>query len=241
MIDVIVAGPDDPELRRLAQWCGQQGHQVSMADDQDGVRALLADEDAQIVFARSDLKPGGVIDLLKHLDALGDPPPVVTLADLSESRQTAEDVSAGAYDFLPLPFDPAECAGILERVLRPRERETHEGFVKYEAEGAFLRVLLPQDVEHDDAMEVIRFLESGMAMPTGGILVDFSHSRHICSAMVSALFLLDKQCKQAGIPVVLAGIGERVRRVLDLAGVAAVFETAVDLAAGRSALESRNS
>ncbi len=62
-------------------------------------------------------------DLLRELEKLGDPPPLIVVDRLADDRLWAEVLNLGAYDLLAKPFDRREVRHAVMSACRRRESE----------------------------------------------------------------------------------------------------------------------
>ena len=111
----------DPDTRdRLGNSLREAKHDVLLAMSIGEAFILLGEGGIDVVVIDSYDPRVGVVELVKHMDALPDTPPVV----LVSSSPYAPEISAriGAAAFVPKPLDSAELVAVVSRLtghLRP--------------------------------------------------------------------------------------------------------------------------
>jgi len=116
---------DDDAVRSGLYWALNSDYKVLQASSRDEARALIADEDIEVVVSDLHLPPN-VDDIgegLALIDAARaqDPPLQVVVITGSDSKRAAlEAVRRGAYGFFEKPLDPGEILHIVSQAARMR-------------------------------------------------------------------------------------------------------------------------
>jgi len=116
---------DDDAVRSGLYWALNSDYKVLQASSRDEARALIANEDIEVVVSDLHLPPN-VDDIgegLALIDAARaqDPPLQVVVITGSDSKRAAlEAVRRGAYGFFEKPLDPGEILHIVSQAARMR-------------------------------------------------------------------------------------------------------------------------
>ena len=109
---------DEPAFRLLAErFLQQQGHQVLLAADLIQAKAILAQQQVDLVLLDLSLPP--VFDPQATLNALPElaGQPVIILTGHAERELALQAISLGAWDFLAKPIDPDLLAVVVKRAV----------------------------------------------------------------------------------------------------------------------------
>ena len=109
---------DEPAFRLLAErFLQQQGHQVLLAADLAQAKAILAQQQVDLVLLDLSLPP--VFDPQATLNALPElaGQPVIILTGHAERELALQAISLGAWDFLAKPIDPDLLAVVVKRAV----------------------------------------------------------------------------------------------------------------------------
>ncbi len=109
---------DEPAFRLLAErFLQQQGHQVLLAADLTQAKAILAQQQVDLVLLDLSLPP--VFDPQATLNALPElaGQPVIILTGHAERELALQAISLGAWDFLAKPIDPDLLAVVVKRAV----------------------------------------------------------------------------------------------------------------------------
>ncbi len=109
---------DEPAFRLLAErFLQQQGHQVLLAADLAQAKAVLAQQQVDLVLLDLSLPPA--FDPQQTLNALPElaGQPVIILTGHAERELALQAISLGAWDFLAKPIDPDLLAVVVKRAV----------------------------------------------------------------------------------------------------------------------------
>ncbi len=114
----ILVVDDDPKIVRLVRtYLERDGHRVTEAADGDAaLHAIVDDRPALVVL---DLMIPGVagLDIIRQTRATGDRVPILVLSARGLTSDRIAGLEAGADDYLPKPFSPAELVLRVQRLL----------------------------------------------------------------------------------------------------------------------------
>jgi DNA-binding NtrC family response regulator len=121
---------DDAPLRKMASaYLGDEGHEVSVAADEDSGLAALNSFAPEIVITDLMLESGSGINILKEARAKPEPPEVILVTAHATSHTAAQAMQEGAYEYLTKPYSLEEIGNIVKRILDRRELVGRTGAV----------------------------------------------------------------------------------------------------------------
>lgn len=160
---------DEPAFRLLAErFLQQQGHQVLLAADLTQARAVLAQQQVDLVLLDLSLPPA--FDPQATLAALPElaGQPVIILTGHAERELALQAVALGAWDFLAKPIDPDLLAVVVKRAVSKHLLEQELNSLK---RGAVAQQGLQQLVGVSPALRNIRTLIERIAPTDVRVLV----------------------------------------------------------------------
>lgn len=160
---------DEPAFRLLAErFLQQQGHQVLLAADLAQAKAVLAQQQVDLILLDLSLPP--VFDPQATLQALPElaGQPVIILTGHAERELALQAISLGAWDFLAKPIDPDLLAVVVKRAVNKHLLEQELNSFK---RGAVAQQGLQQLVGVSPALRNIRTLIERIAPTDVRVLV----------------------------------------------------------------------
>lgn len=129
MRDLLVVEDDRAVLATAVRLCGAEGLAVDETWSVDGALAVLKEHQYRLALVDLMLPGRSGFELLDILVAQRSPTPVVVISGYSTCENAVRSLRAGAFDFLPKPFDMEELLGVVRRALRygERSREAAKG------------------------------------------------------------------------------------------------------------------
>lgn len=121
LLSVSPAKEDHANLRKLltgSPWLIRESHSLRSA------LMVLEEHRIPVLICERDLRPGTWRDLLELAAQSPNPPSVIVACRQADEELWAQTLSAGAYDLLAKPFDPAE----LQRTLREARQHWQDLF-----------------------------------------------------------------------------------------------------------------
>ncbi len=97
----------------------REGHTTAVASTGSEAIELLADQDFDLVLTDLSL-PDGVsgLDLVRHVGESRPGTPVVLITAYGSERVAQDAVAAGAFDYVPKPFNNDELRAVVRRAIR---------------------------------------------------------------------------------------------------------------------------
>lgn len=241
MAELLVVGEETDSLLRLGELLELAGHRVHRVADQEEAQDLLRTGFLNAVFCSLHLRQGNSFELIEEAAGGTFPTPVVIVSDFSETARSAEAFAAGARDYLPLPVDPQELSLCLQRIIaRQAPRPSLEG-IRFEANDGIFIIHFPSEVLYETAFALQQLLDSGLKQPEHGLVISLEKTEHICSTGISILFLLAKTFSALDGHFYICRVSTRIRKVLSMAGIDAVYLFAEQVSDAVSLLQRKTS
>ncbi len=99
---------DDEEAARYGMARALKNYSIDEAASVDEARKSVAAARPDLILLDINLPGASGLDYLRELAATGDAPPVVMITAHGSERTAVEAIKAGAYDYLPKPFEVDE-------------------------------------------------------------------------------------------------------------------------------------
>jgi len=113
---------DDARLRKMvSDYLREEGHEVSVAADENNGLAALSNSTPEIVITDLMLESGSGINVLKEARAKPEPPEVILVTAHATSHTAAQAMQEGAYEYLTKPYALEEIGNIVKRIVARRE------------------------------------------------------------------------------------------------------------------------
>ncbi len=127
MINYTVAVVDDEEEIRsiLARKLSKIGYNVVPLEEAEDLLDMLKKDEKAIDLVISDIMLKGMdgIELLRHIDTLEKPMPVLLITGHGNIEHAIQALRYGAYDFIRKPFDLTDITSSVNRILRSKREE----------------------------------------------------------------------------------------------------------------------
>ena len=134
---------DDQRLANMvATWLGQNGFQVSLAENAQQGLALLRQIEPALVLLDLMLPDADGLDVCRQIRSMGPMlghTPIVMLTAKGDPMDRVLGLELGADDYLPKPFEPRELLARLRAVLRRPPTSTQIGIHTSAANASSLR------------------------------------------------------------------------------------------------------
>lgn len=115
---VAIVACNDPEIQRLLMSVlGEFGLEPVFPKTLDEAEALLAKEDAAIVFSQPKFGEGSFREILRAVDGLRSRVPVIVCSKFYDGDLYIEAMALGAFDYLAFPCRRDEVAWVVYNVL----------------------------------------------------------------------------------------------------------------------------
>nr|WP_315468317.1 two-component system response regulator OmpR [uncultured Undibacterium sp.] len=124
----ILVVDDDLRLRDLLRrYLGEQGFQVSVAEDAQAMNKLWIRERYDLLVLDLMLPGEDGLSICRRLRGGNDTTPIIMLTAKGEEIDRIVGLEMGADDYLPKPFNPRELVARIHAVLRRRQPENAPG------------------------------------------------------------------------------------------------------------------
>ena len=117
---------DEEEIRSvLNKKLSKLGMNVITLSGAEDLLDIIKNNETAIDLVISDIKLPGIdgIELLRHLDKLDNPTPVLLITGHGSIEHAIQALRYGAYDFIRKPFDLNEITSSVNRILRGKREE----------------------------------------------------------------------------------------------------------------------
>ena len=119
-ISILVVDDEPIVLQSLAAWLRQEGHDVDTAEGGREALELAADRRYDIAFV--DIKMPGIdgLELQSRLAAADPELTIIIMTAYASVESAVRALKAGAYDYIPKPFNPEEVSHLVQRASEHR-------------------------------------------------------------------------------------------------------------------------
>jgi two-component system NtrC family response regulator len=132
----ILVADDDPSLRRVLQFkLKQLGYEVATAED--GESALTALEKSRFDLLLSDVKMPGIsgLELIERSRQIQPDLEIILITAHATISTAVEAVKAGAFDYVPKPFEDEELYLAIEKALKFKKLENENRSLRKQLNG----------------------------------------------------------------------------------------------------------
>ena len=105
MLAILPSPADQVALGEIFRQCGWDLHTLA---DVEGLQTVLGDVAPDVVLTHATLPDGSWQEVLRNLEQLPSPPPLLVCSRLADERLWAEVLNLGGWDVLTMPFRHAE-------------------------------------------------------------------------------------------------------------------------------------
>jgi two-component system response regulator AtoC/two-component system nitrogen regulation response regulator NtrX len=114
---VLLIVDDDATARYGVRRALEDRYKVLEAESAAAARPLLARENPCVMLLDIEMPEENGLDFLRELKAKGDSPAVIMITAYGSEKIAVEAMKAGAYDYLPKPFEVDELRLVVEKAL----------------------------------------------------------------------------------------------------------------------------
>jgi len=117
----ILVVDDDSRIRELLRrYLGQEGFEVTLAEDGKALNRVLLRETADLIVLDLMMPGEDGLSICRRLRAANDRTPIIMLTAKDEDVDRIVGLEVGADDYLGKPFNPRELLARIHAVLRRR-------------------------------------------------------------------------------------------------------------------------
>jgi two-component system response regulator AtoC len=109
---------DDPKAQRMLNMVLGEKYRIVSAYTGESGLSKLREEEPDLVLLDIDLPDSHGLDVLERIMERRNPPPVIMLTILTDTRLIVSAVRTGAYDYIVKPFDMKELEGSIWRAVQ---------------------------------------------------------------------------------------------------------------------------
>jgi len=131
----ILVVDDDSRIRELLRrYLGQEGFEVTLAEDGKALNRVLLRETADLIVLDLMMPGEDGLSICRRLRAANDRTPIIMLTAKDEDVDRIVGLEVGADDYLGKPFNPRELLARIHAVLRRRPPSEAPGAPSSESE-----------------------------------------------------------------------------------------------------------
>ena len=134
---VLIVDDEASLLEFLSLFFEEEGYAVATAASMAGARARLAEGDYDLVLCDILMPDGNGIDLVREIKAEDPHAAVIVMTAYSSDKTAIEAMKAGAYDYIPKPFDVEELRVMAQKALERTALEEQNLYLRRELEGKY--------------------------------------------------------------------------------------------------------
>jgi two-component system response regulator PilR (NtrC family) len=134
---VLIVDDEASLLEFLSLFFEEEGYAVATAASMAEARARLAEGDYDLVLCDILMPDGNGIDLVREIKAEDPHAAVIVMTAYSSDKTAIEAMKAGAYDYIPKPFDVEELRVMAQKALERTALEEQNLYLRRELEGKY--------------------------------------------------------------------------------------------------------
>ncbi|TNF72987.1 MAG: sigma-54-dependent Fis family transcriptional regulator [Acidobacteria bacterium] len=117
---ILVVDDEPIVLQSLAAWLRQEGHEVDTAEGARKALQLAADRRYEIAFVDIKMPDIDGLELQSRLAATDPELTIIIMTAYASVESAVKSLKAGAYDYIPKPFNPEELSHLVRRAIEHR-------------------------------------------------------------------------------------------------------------------------
>jgi two-component system response regulator PilR (NtrC family) len=134
---VLIVDDEASLLEFLSLFFEEEGYGVATAASMADARARLGEGDYDLVLCDILMPDGNGIDLVREIKAEDPHAAVIVMTAYSSDKTAIEAMKAGAYDYIPKPFDVEELRVMAQKALERTALEEQNLYLRRELEGKY--------------------------------------------------------------------------------------------------------
>jgi len=134
---ILIIDDEESLLEFLSLLFDEEGYQVATAASMTQARARLEESEPDLVLCDILMPDGNGLELLKELRAESPHTAVIMMTAYSSAKTAIEAMKAGAYDYIPKPFDVEELKVMAGKALEKTALEEQNVYLRRELEGKY--------------------------------------------------------------------------------------------------------
>ena len=134
---VLIVDDEESLLEFLGLFFEGEGYGVEAVASMAEARERLAESEYDLVLCDILMPDGNGIDLLREIKQRDPHAAVIMMTAYSSAKSAIEAMKAGAYDYIPKPFDVEELKVMTEKALEKTALEEQNVYLRRELEGKY--------------------------------------------------------------------------------------------------------
>ncbi len=135
---ILIVDDERSLLEFLRVLLEQEGYEVAEAGSVSAARAVLADRTFDLVLSDITMPDGSGLDLLREIkQSAAAETAVIMMTAYSSTKSAIEAMKAGAYDYVPKPFDVDELKVVIHKAVERNELLSENVYLRKELESKY--------------------------------------------------------------------------------------------------------
>jgi two-component system response regulator PilR (NtrC family) len=166
---LLIVDDEQSLLDFLTMLCTGEGYDVTTATCIREARERLAERTPDLVLCDVLMPDGNGLDLLREIRAVESGPAVIMMTAYTSTRSAIEAMKAGAYDYVPKPFDVDELKVVIHRALEKTRLAEENVYLRRELAE---RYAFKNIIGRSPRMQTIFGLIERVARTTSTVLIE---------------------------------------------------------------------
>ena len=166
---LLIVDDEQSLLDFLSVLCAGEGYEVATATCIREARERLAERTPDLVLCDMLMPDGNGLDLLREIRAVESGPAVIMMTAYTSTRSAIEAMKAGAYDYVPKPFDVDELKVVIHRALEKTRLAEENVYLRRELAE---RYAFKNIIGRSPRMQTIFGLIERVARTTSTVLIE---------------------------------------------------------------------
>ena len=166
---LLIVDDEQSLLDFLTVLCTGEGYEVVTATSVREARERLAERTPDLVLCDMLMPDGNGLDLLREIRAVESGPAVILMTAYTSTRSAIEAMKAGAYDYVPKPFDVDELKVVIHRALEKTRLAEENVYLRRELAE---RYAFKNIIGRSPRMQTIFGLIERVARTTSTVLIE---------------------------------------------------------------------
>jgi two-component system response regulator PilR (NtrC family) len=166
---LLIVDDEQSLLDFLTVLCTGEGYEVVTATNIREARERIAERTPDLVLCDMLMPDGNGLDLLREIRAVESGPAVILMTAYTSTRSAIEAMKAGAYDYVPKPFDVDELKVVIHRALEKTRLAEENVYLRRELAE---RYAFKNIIGRSPSMQTIFGLIDRVARTTSTVLIE---------------------------------------------------------------------
>ncbi|WP_285905848.1 response regulator [Pseudodesulfovibrio pelocollis] len=238
---ILIIDDERPTLKMFSLLLTAMGYHVLMAENGREGLELFKQESPSLVLTDIKMPVMDGIEVLKEIKKIKPMAEVVVITGHGDMDLAIQALNLDATDFINKPLRREALELALSRAgerLAIAKSEVEQVGLQVQGDAVVIRVR--GNITGNTVPHLAERLAEARKIGKGLILMNFDENSSINGAGISGLTDLLRQCREAGVRVVMAGLSDNFRAVFESVGITRLADLYRSEASALDALGSRN-